>query len=137
MKLELNHLAGAEVLATYGDDFYAGRPALTVNKVGKGFVYNQAARSEQPFRTALIAALWRRHGIRPLLPAGSLPPGVTLQRRIAADGREFWFFLNFLRESQTVRLHDCTGQDLLTGNDCSGEITLTPYGAAVLEIGGK
>ena len=135
VKLELNHLAGAEVLATYGDDFYAGRPALTVNKVGMGFVYYQAARSEQPFRTALIAALWRRHGIRPLLPADSLPPGVTLQRRSAADGQEFWFFLNFRRESQTVHLHNCAGHDLLTGRECSGELTLPAYGAAVLSIG--
>lgn len=137
VKLELNHLAGAEVLATYGDDFYAGRPALTVNQVGKGFVYYQAARSEQNFHTALMAALWRRHGIRPLLPAGSLPPGVTLQRRIAADGHEFWCFLNFRREPQTVRLHECAGHDLLSDGDCSGKLTLPAYGAAVLSIAAK
>lgn len=29
---ELIHIEGAETLAFYGDDFYAGRPALTVNK---------------------------------------------------------------------------------------------------------
>lgn len=131
-KLEINHLEGAEALATYGDDFYAGHPALTVNAVGRGFVYYQAARSEQDLRAALLAALWQRHGVRPLLPVGSLPPGVTLQRRSAADGREFWFFLNFRREAQTIRLHDRAGQDLLTGNPCSGELTLAPYGAAVM-----
>ncbi len=133
-KLELNHLESAVALATYGDDVYAGRPALTVNAVGQGFVYYQAARSEQSLRTALLAALWKRHGIKPLLPAGSIPPGVTVQRRRAADSREFWFFLNFRREPQTVRLHDCAGQDLLTGNPCSGDLTLAPYGAAVLSF---
>ena len=103
-----------------------------MNAVGHGFVYYQAARSEQDLRTALIAALWQRHGIRRLLPAGSLPPGVTLQRRIDAEGREFWFFLNFRREAQTVQLHDCAGHDLLSGTPCSGALTLAPYGAAVL-----
>ena len=133
-KLELNHLEGAEVLATYGDDFYAGRPALTVHRVGSGFVYYQAARSEQGFRQELLTSLWRRHGIRPLLPFGSLPPGVTLQRRIAADGREFWFFLNFSRMSQTVPLHGRSGLDLLSGQLSGDALNLASYGAAVLDL---
>ncbi len=33
---DLIHTEGAEVLATYGRDFYAGRPALTVNGYGDG-----------------------------------------------------------------------------------------------------
>jgi beta-galactosidase len=133
-KLELNHLAGAEVLATYGDDFYAGRPALTVNAIGSGFVYYQAARSEQTLRQELLAALWRRHGIRRLLPPGSLPPGVTLQRRFSADGREFWFFLNFSRQLQHVPLHGHSGLDLLTGRPSGDSLNLPVYGAAVLEL---
>lgn len=133
-KLELNHLVGAEVLAIYGDDFYAGRPALTVNAVGSGFVYYQAARSEQPLRQALLAALWRRHGIEPLLPLGSLPAGVTLQRRLAADGREFWFFLNFSRQTQHVPLHGHSGLDLLTGQPSGNALNLASYGAAVLAL---
>ncbi|MEI6034377.1 MAG: Beta-galactosidase C-terminal domain [Verrucomicrobiae bacterium] len=55
-------------------------------------------------------------------------------RRTAADGREFWFFLNFRREAQTVLLHDSAGFDLLAGNPCSGELSLSPYGAAVLSL---
>ncbi|MCJ7822383.1 MAG: beta-galactosidase trimerization domain-containing protein, partial [Armatimonadetes bacterium] len=33
---DLIHAEKAEVLATYGRDFYAGRPALTRNQFGSG-----------------------------------------------------------------------------------------------------
>src|SRR5690606_12055169 len=33
---ELIHLEGAQALATYNDDFYAGRPSVTVNQFGEG-----------------------------------------------------------------------------------------------------
>ncbi len=33
---ELIHIESARALATYRDDFYAGRPAVTVNAFGKG-----------------------------------------------------------------------------------------------------
>ncbi len=33
---ELIHIESAQALATYRDDFYAGRPAVTVNAFGKG-----------------------------------------------------------------------------------------------------
>ena len=33
---DLVHLEGARALATYGDDFYAGRPAITEHRFGQG-----------------------------------------------------------------------------------------------------
>ena len=41
---ELIHARGAEVLATYQSEFYAGMPALTRNRYGKGVAYYQAFR---------------------------------------------------------------------------------------------
>src|ERR1035438_5024065 len=44
--LRLNgHAESATVLATYGRDFYAGRPALTVNACGAGKAYYVASRN--------------------------------------------------------------------------------------------
>lgn len=135
-KLELNHLDGAELLASYGSEFYAGMPAFTVNAVGNGFVYYQAARSRQDFRNDLLKALWKKHGLVPLLPLGTLPPGITVQRRKHDDGREFWFVLNFRRIPQSIDLGKIQAVDLISGQEINGSINLTAYGVAVLDFGG-
>ena len=36
---DVMHLEGAECLATYAEDFYAGTPAVTKNQFGKGYTY--------------------------------------------------------------------------------------------------
>ena len=49
---------GATALATYQNDFYAGMPALTVNKHGAGRVYYLAAR---PAGDAFLDAFTKSH----------------------------------------------------------------------------
>jgi beta-galactosidase len=89
---ELIHAEGSEVLAVYGDDWYAGRPVLTRNKVGKGEVYYVAAHTDQRFTDDLLKALVKRAGVEPVV--GGLPPGVNAQRR--TDGTtETVFTMNF------------------------------------------
>jgi len=89
---ELVHAEGSEVLATYGDGWYAGRPVLTRHPVGKGEVYYVAARTDQRFLDDLMAALARRTGVKPVRM--DLPAGVNAQRR--TDGtRETVFVMNF------------------------------------------
>ena len=39
MLCDILHLEGAEEIARYGSDFYAGTPAVTKNAFGKGCVY--------------------------------------------------------------------------------------------------
>jgi beta-galactosidase len=46
---DLVHLETAEALATYEQDFYAGRPAVTVNGFGNGRAFYLAARTEERF----------------------------------------------------------------------------------------
>ena len=48
---DLIHLETAEALAVYSSDFYAGRPALTVNQLGKGRAYYIASRNKEPFHS--------------------------------------------------------------------------------------
>jgi len=89
---ELIHPEGAEVLAVYGDDWYAGRPVLTRNKVGRGEVYYVAAQAEQRLWDDLLKALTARKGIQPVV--GGLPPGVNAQMR--SDGTtETVFVMNY------------------------------------------
>src|SRR5436305_14375740 len=54
---DLLHLEGDNALATYGDDFYAGRPAITENRFGKGRAIYVATRPEPAPVSALIGTL--------------------------------------------------------------------------------
>lgn len=54
---DLIHLEGAKSLATYRSDFYAGRPALTVNQAGSGKAYYVATRLKAPFYDDFYAKL--------------------------------------------------------------------------------
>lgn len=128
---ELIHPEGARVLATYQADFYAGRPALTVNTFGEGQAYYVASRNEQHFTDDFCRALCDARSIRPILNV-ELPPGVSVQAR--TDGtRLFAFVMNFAPEPVRVPLDGQRYTDLLTGEPASATLDLAPYGVAVLE----
>ncbi len=109
---DLIHAEGAEVLATYGQDFYAGRPALTRNRFGSGAAYYLAARTDAEFLQSFYAALTQTLGLRKALES-ALPAGVTAQLRTSND-EEFLFLLNFSRQAQPVDLGNC-GWKTMTG----------------------
>lgn len=111
---ELIHAEAAQVLATYTEGFYAGRPALTVNSVGKGKGYYVASRNEQGFVDAFLSAVAHEAGVS---RAAEFEPveGVTAQRRIG-NGSEYVFFLNTNLEPVTVVTAEW-GKILLAGRD--------------------
>ena len=58
---------GAQVIARYTQDFFAGKPAVTLNKVGNGWVNYVGSMGEDLY--AQMADYWlEMAGIRPLLP---------------------------------------------------------------------
>jgi len=128
---DLIHAESADVLATYQDDFYAGRPALTVNALGKGRAYYVASRNEPAFLAALYGKLIEGLGIRRILKS-NLPEGVTAQLR--TDGRrQFAFLMNFKPNGQYVDLGEGRFTDMLTGRGLEGEVKIDGYESIVLE----
>jgi len=126
---ELIHAEGAQVLGTYREDFYAGRPALTVNAVGQGEAYHIAARTGDDFLTDFYGALANKLELAQALP-GELPEGVTAAVR--TDGEhEFVFVQNFSGEEQALVL-DGDYQDLLAGEAVNGTLALAVNGIRVL-----
>ena len=126
----LIHAEGAEVLATYGDDFYAGRPALTVNAHGQGKAYYVAARTGDDFLSAFYGRLIEELAI-PRVLAAELPAGVTAQTR--TDGQtDYVFVMNFAQVPRAVDLGDDRFEDVLNGKSVSGRIELGSYGLRVL-----
>jgi beta-galactosidase len=124
------HAEGSTVLATFADQYFAGSPALTVNRFGKGRAYYVAARMGQDFLQPFYSQLARSLSLRRAMTV-DLPPGVTAQLR--TDGQhDYVFVLNFNPHGVTVPL-DRPGTDLLTGNPAADSITLPAYGVRVLK----
>jgi beta-galactosidase len=132
----LIHAETAQVLATYGSDFYAGRPALTVNAYGKGKAYYMASRNEASFLDDFYGKLAAEGDLLRALPV-DLPAGVTAQLRThgsGSDAKKFIFVMNFNSAPVTVTLDEQPYQNLLSGETVSGSFDLKPYGVEVLKL---
>jgi beta-galactosidase len=128
---DLIHLEGATELAHYTDDFYKGRPALTVNSLGQGQAYYIAGRSVGPFHYDFYSKLVVDLGIRKVIDS-PLPQGVTAQMRTDGES-DFVFILNFSGTEQQVNLDDCVYSDMLTGEAVQGIIQLQQDDVRVLK----
>ena len=125
----LIHAEGAEVLATYADQYFAGSPALTVNSCGKGKAYYIAARSEAALLSDLYGKLIPVMSLERVIDV-DLPTGVTAQVR--TDGRtKYIFLMNFNARQETLDL-DAIYTELLTGKTVGRTVTLGRYGVMVL-----
>ncbi|RUT40334.1 beta-galactosidase [Paenibacillus anaericanus] len=128
---DLIHVETAEVLAVYGDDFYAGRPALTVNHLGDGKAYYLAARvSEDTFYQSFYDKLVEEAGVRRTI-LSALPEGVTAQLR--TDGNTDYVFLqNFSGNEVSVALDYDGYVDAESGKAVVGQIEIPVNGASIL-----
>jgi beta-galactosidase len=132
---DLLHADTARVLAAYGSEFYAGRPAVTVNTVGKGKFYYIGSRNDVRFHADfthhLIAALALR---RPF--PGDLPDGVMAVKR--TDGsREYVFLLNFTNQDHPIHIGEVSRRDFLTGKALRGNIDLKAYSFRIIAAAGS
>lgn len=117
---DLIRTEGAEVLARYGEDFYAGVPCVTRNRFGKGMAWYVGTLPEADFLTELTDRICGERGIRSPFPAD---PGVEITRRVNDRG-ETWFFLNHSEEPASVELGETRLRDLVSGEMLSGRLTL-------------
>jgi len=126
----LVHAESAQVLATYGSEFYAGRPALTGNAVGEGRALYVASRNGDRFLGDLYTALAGDLGLLRTLDV-DLPDGVSAQLRTDGE-RRFAFLMNFNAARVVVELGSAALTDLLSGEAVSGSLELEPYGVRIL-----
>ncbi|CAG7641136.1 beta-galactosidase [Actinacidiphila bryophytorum] len=121
---------GAEVLATYQADFYAGTPAVTRNPFGAGHGWYVAAGLDQAGVGHVVRQVLDAHGI-----AGRHPdlPHLETAARVAPDGTRLLFLLNHAAEPVEVPA-GAGGLDLLTGEHITPgrPFGLDAYGVRVL-----
>lgn len=107
---DLMHLEGADALAGYQEDFYAGMPVITVHSYEKGKAYYVGTRSSENFYQDFIRDIMEEKGIVPVLKT---PRGVEATERFKGE-RSYLFVLNHndaesafvLQEDRTELLSD-------------------------------
>lgn len=111
---DILHTRGAETLACYESDFYAGAPALTRNSFGKGQAYYVATRGNGAFYHDFIRQVIQDAKITPLYLE---QPGLEVCARENTESR-FLFFLN--HGDEPVKVYpERNGENLLEGTVCA------------------
>jgi len=130
MLCDIIHPEGAEVLATYGSDFYKGIPCVTKNTYGQGAAYYVGTFPDDSFVTHLAQNILAEVGISPEI---SPVAGVEITKR-EKDGVEFNFILNHNTDSTaTVDIGADTYYDILSGEHYTGEVEMQPRDVLVLK----
>ena len=120
--------AGCKILATYGRNFYAGKPAVTMNEFGLGKAIYVGTMSHQEFYYDLITWIRREVELHPLL---KVPDTVEVSMR-ERDGDRIYFLLN--HQSTPVRINFYKPMhDFLTGTTFEGKYDLPPHGVLILD----
>lgn len=123
---EIPETAGAETLAAYGEDFYAGLPVLSRHHFGQGQAYYLAAKVEQSGLNAIYADLIASLGLW-TADVGEVPEGVIPTERGGAV-----FVQNYSGKPQVITLN-APRTDLLTGQQVSGTVELPVNGLMILK----
>lgn len=97
---DIIHPEGAETLAEYQEDFYAGTPVLTENSFGKGKAYYVGTCSGDEFYRDFTRRLCREQQI---VPAGEVMEEVEAVRR-RGEQAEYLFLLNHGDRAQEISI---------------------------------
>lgn len=101
---------GAEVLASYKEDFYADVPVITVNRYGDGRAYYVGTSSDEEFYDAFLADVCAELQI---VPVFTPVEQVEVTRRVNEQG-SYLFILNHNNTEVTLTM-ESDGTDLLRG----------------------
>jgi beta-galactosidase len=121
-------MEGCQVLGTYAQDFYAGKPAVTMNQFGEGRAIYVGTMSSLPFYHDLITWLRQICGIAQLL---RVPDQVEVSMRARGDYR-IYFLLNHHAQNVHVQFFKPV-RDCLTGKTISGGYDIPPKDILVVD----
>lgn len=129
---DLMHLEGARSLADYGEDFYAGMPAVTRNPFGKGAVYYVGTRLEGAGLDKVLSGAVKEAAV---LSAIEEETELEVVCRTAEDGK-FYFIMNFKDEEYNIPACFTGKEDLLTGKQVEEGEKLGKYGVRLIKMYG-
>lgn len=126
---EIIHTNTAIPAAVYGEDYYAGRPAVTRNNYGTGFGWHIAAHTDAEFLTDFYRSIIQQAGIVPLLK--EIPPLVWVTSRQTAE-HTYIFIINFNEKDVSLCLPE--GRELLSAHNVSGEAVIEKNGVRIIRL---
>ncbi len=119
---------GCSVLATYTKDFYAGKPALTMNAFGLGKAIYIGTMSGPNFYGDLATWLRQMCNLHPLL---KVPEHVEVSLRQKGDAKVF-FLLNHQPTPIHIQFYKQM-HDFLSASSIGGGYDLPPHGVLVVD----
>ena len=123
-----------EVLAEFADDYYAGMPALTVNKYGKGKAYYMGFKNEGDFMADILGKLTDELGIKGAADI-ELPENAAITMR--TDGENDYLFVQNYNSNDINITLDGEYFDMLEDKTVSGTLTIDKYGIRILKRSAK
>lgn len=111
MLCDILHLEGAEEIARYGSDFYAGTPAVTRNVFGKGRVYYVGTVLSENGLEKVLDLACGGAGITPVIGEET---ELEVTRRIS-DAGAVYFVMNFKDQELPLPAVFAGKKDLLSG----------------------
>lgn len=119
---------GCQVLAAYTKDFYAGKPAMTLNTFGLGKAIYIGTQSHQHFYNDLVTWLRQTAGLLPLL---KVPENIEVSMR-EKEGSRVYILLNHQNSQVRIQFYKPM-HDFMTGNNIVGNYDLPPHGVLVID----
>jgi len=119
---------GAEVIARYVNDYYAGKPAVTWNQFGQGHAIYLGALGTDAFYESVFGWLLKQKNIQSDIEA---PAGVEVSERWQAN-QCIYFILNFTDSPQSINLPGAH-RNLLDATIVSGTIQVGSNNLLILE----
>ena len=130
-------LEGAQTLATYSSDFYAGEPAVTLNSLGQGKAYYLATKLDSSTLRASLQSVCSERGIGSPLAGGEAPPAVVeVTVRQSPSGEQLIYLLNHNAVEAHVSLPRCEYTDVLSNEQLTDSASLRGYAVRILPIMG-
>ncbi len=117
----------AKAIAWYVEDYYADKPAVTLNEFGQGKVYYVGTNFEDDFLVDLFSEIVAANGI---FHIPNLPEGVQVSIRRKAEAA-YLFILNLSKESKAVAL-DRAYESVLHERSAEETLTLGPFEVEIL-----
>ncbi|MFN8379825.1 MAG: beta-galactosidase [Anaerolineae bacterium] len=121
----------ADVVATYGQAFYADTPVVTINRVGKGHVIYVGTFGDQALVSSIVHVACQLSGMS---CGPETPAGVEAVSRWKDDGQRLLFLLNHCDEVRSVSLA-AVHRDLITGDFLPAQIELAPKQVVIVTHG--
>lgn len=119
---------GAEVLASYENDYYKGSGAAFVNSYGKGKAYYIGFEADRGFMEKFIDFVTNENDIESIAEI-TADPGVNVTLR-AGDGEKYYFVINYTDEQKNYKIGKSM-YNVLSDAPEEGLRTIEPCGVRV------